>query len=103
MSIYNMLFGTNPNADCILATLNLTREDVGRFRDCFVRDGKIEIYTRNGGGNREAFQCIIDDLATHPNYLFDEDDEYDRTYATIYFSFPEAHADALLAMQNQKF
>ena len=52
MSMYGLVFGTNPQADAILATLGLRRADCGRFRDCFVADGRIAVYTRNGGGNR---------------------------------------------------
>lgn len=42
-------------SEAILATLGLRREDVGRFRDCFVADGEIAIYTRNGDGNRDCW------------------------------------------------
>lgn len=46
MSLYNMMFGSNPAADVILATLGLTKADTGRFRDCFIADGEIAVYTR---------------------------------------------------------
>lgn len=95
MGLYNMIFGTNPLSDAVLATLGLTRGDCGRFRDCFVANGEIAVYTRNGGGNREQYQETIDELAKHPCYLRDEDDDFDRTYATIYFSFPKEYAEAL--------
>lgn len=87
-----MLFGSNPAADVVLATLGLTRGDVGRYRDCSVANGEIAVYTRNGGGNREGYQDVFDTLAAHPCYLRDEDDDYDSTYATIYFRFPEEYA-----------
>ena len=93
--MYNMIFGQNKFADAILATLGLKQGDTGRFRDCFVANGKIAIYTRNGGGNREEYQCVIDELAKHPCYSYDEDDEFDSTYATIYFRFPEEYAEEL--------
>ena len=93
MSFYSIMFGNNPASDIILATLGLTRQDTGRFRDCFVTDGKIAIYTRNGGGNRPDY--FPDQLLQHPNYLYDEDDSYDSTYATIYFSFPNEYAKEL--------
>ena len=114
MSLYNWLFGTNPMADIILATLGLTRDDVGRFRDAFVTDGKIAIYTRNGGGNREHWYddtpegpdcpcvgCFMT-YRVHqlPHYLYDEDDEFDSTYATIYFEFPPEHAELLKAIDS---
>lgn len=103
-----MLFGTNPMADVLLATLGLDRKMVGRFRDCFLQDGKdgpeVHVYTRNGGGNRECWSdeeaqdgkpctcpgCIITSfLPGHPEYLGDADDDFDPTYATIRFSLPE--------------
>lgn len=40
--------------------------------------------------------CVINyRLPKHPNYVRDEDDDYDCTYANIYFSFPAQHAEAL--------
>jgi len=104
MSFYNLVFGQNPLSHAILATLKLTTADVGRFRDCFVTDGKIAIYTRNGGGNRETYQGIFDKLSKHPNYLYDEDDDFDCTYATIYFKFPEEFAEDLKKLDSgEKF
>lgn len=172
MSLYNMLFGANPASDVLLATLGLTRDDVGRFRDCSVSEGQIAVYTRNGSGNRECscdgyedygnltcentpyqkvvakyvrkdgpvrdcgckggptygtptsvehdhptgdteeetwYRCLSPNsekcgctgciisyrLPKHPNYIRDVDDEFDGTYATIYFSFPEEYAEGL--------
>lgn len=168
MSLYNMLFGQSANADALLAVLGLTRGSVGRYRDCYLtEDGRIAVYTRNGGGNRECchaydpeygdpecknepyqktvkerlflakadwpngkapgnwftsrdgvwgceyngpndvvetwHRCLAPDseecgcygcvityrLPKHPLYLSDEDDDYDCTYATIYFRIPE--------------
>ena len=178
MSLYNMLFGSNPLSTVLLGTLGLTKQDVGRFRDCFISDGKIAVYTRNGGGNRECFckydsklgsincrhhvvQEIVDEtifvpldevdnypikwniymgskrqvgtgkkvprdyyvceepdsmacgcfgcaityrLPEHPRYLYDEDDDFDCTYATIYFSFPEEYKAELEALDSgEKF
>lgn len=117
MSLYNAVFGQNPLSDTILATLNLTRSDVGRFRDCFVANGEIAVYTRNGGGNREhwdsaktegancnCYACAIGyRLPAHPNYLRDQDDDFDCTYATIYFGFPERYREFLEALNTQKF
>src|SRR6185503_4671681 len=102
VSLYNMLFGRNAAAPLLLAVLDLDEGKVGRFRDAFILDGKIGIYTRNGGGNREhwsfsypdaiegqACPCVgcfmtyrVKDL---PFYSSDVDDDYDSTYATIFF------------------
>ena len=126
--LYNILFGQNPQAEVILATLGLTKEDMGRFRDCFVAHGEIAVYTRNGGNNRHCVQdyenggwpdgpaetdcgqtgcygCIISHrLPQHPCYLRDSDDDFDTTYATVYFRFPEEFAEGLQALdQGQPF
>jgi len=175
--MYNIIFGMNETADVILATLGLTREDMARFRDCFVSEGKIAVYTRNGGGNRDCShedgngtehcvhaihvetvdesreatpeeiaqhpewkllnifhgskRCILTGqqvqetqytclhpnsadcacpgctityrLPKHPHYLSDRDDDFDCTYATIYFSFPEEYADDLKALESGTF
>lgn len=121
MSLYNMLFGQNPLSDVLLATLDLDRAAVGRFRDCFIAEGEIAVYTRNGGGNRECgdrfksemgtdcgavgcYSCIIESrLPKHPNYLRDKDDDFDCTYATVYFSFPERYKEFLSAVNGGKF
>jgi len=97
MSFYNIVFGKNPRGEIILKTLGLSKGDTGRYRDCFVADGEIAVYTRNGGNNREDY---MPDFSEHPNFLRDEDDEFDSTYATIYFSFPEQYATDLALLDD---
>lgn len=81
-----------------------------RFRDCFSTarhfeemngmpvmvpidpketPTKIYVLLRVGGGNREFYADEIKQLRQHPNYIVDEDDEYDTTYATFVFSVPD--------------
>jgi hypothetical protein len=88
MSLYNMLFGRTPNAAIFLTLLDLKTEDCGRFRDCYPSDDgtRIYIYTRNGGGNRESY---MPDFSKHPQFLEDNDDEFDSTYATLTFETPK--------------
>jgi len=52
-----------------------------------------------------CFGCAITyHLPEHPRYLYDEDDDYDCTYATIYFSFPEKYKEVLEALDSgEKF
>lgn len=116
MNMYQAMFGVNTNCDVILATLNLTQEDCGRFRDCYVCNREIIVYTRNGGGNRRHWEneigeepgiecscpgCIVTyRLPSHSQYLRDEDNAFDSTYATIYFSFPEQFAEGLTALDT---
>ena len=40
--------------------------------------------------------CVIEyRLPKHPHYIRDRDDEFDCTYATIYFKFPDEYAEEL--------
>lgn len=116
--MYNMLFGRNPMSRYLLAMLGLTLESVGRFRDAFVTEDSIAIYTRNGGGNRvcwlenekpgpecDCVGCIMTfRLPGHPLYIRDQDDSFDSTYATVYFRFPDEWAEFLtLIGKGQKW
>lgn len=58
--------------------------------------------------NSEAcgcYGCVISyRLPKHPHYLCDLDDDFDSTYATIYFSFPAEFADELKRLDSgEKF
>jgi hypothetical protein len=55
--MYQMICGENPMADALLRTLGLSRNAVGRFRDCRIANGEIAVYTRNGGGNHKECYC----------------------------------------------
>ena len=118
--MYNILFGRNPMSTIILGMLNLKQEDVGRFRDTYISNGEIAVYTRNGGGNRDCwnegkiegvdcgdrgcYACIITyRLPKHPNYLRDEDDDFDSTYATIWFSIPDKFKELAHRLESGKF
>lgn len=100
MSMYNMLFGTNPAAPVLLAMLGLTTDQCGRFRDCYLSDdgATICIYTRNGGGNRETY---MPDFCAHPQFIGDEDDDFDCTYATIKFKTPPEFLEATKKLADQ--
>lgn len=122
MSLYNMLFGVNAGAPLLLATLGLNVGDVPRFRDCYIEGDKIVIYTRTGGGNRDYYDseqscrdCYPEyfegadtpsgpwnsDLQENEYYLYDEDDDFDCTYASFYFRFPEAYDADLKAIAER--
>lgn len=136
MSLYNMLFGVNPAAGFLIASLGLDGESpanfyerlaefdedgygeynlnadgaksllqeavdtnyfpTGRFRDIYFErnedgiGGKVVLYTRNGGGNRDAYEYVFELLSKHPLYLNDYDDDFDCTYAYIEFKSPES-------------
>lgn len=118
MSMYHLVFGgeaAKERGEILLAILGFDNFGaVGRYRDAWVERGAdgepiIAIYTRNGAGNRECWRedepgscdgtctgCIAEEvLPRHPHYLRDQDDEFDGTYATFYFSVPEQWVEPL--------
>ena len=99
MSLYNMVFGMNPDSDKLLGLLGKTTGDFGRFRNVFMEDGYIVVHTRCGGGNREDYEDVFDEMSTHPWYSHNADDDFDCTYANIYFKVPDNQKD-FLAIQN---
>ena len=90
MSLYNILFGNNPNANDILSLLGKAQGDFGRYRNVFVEGDYIIVHTRNGGGNREDYEYVFEEMSQHPWYSHDLDDDFDSTYANIYFKVPES-------------
>lgn len=88
MSLYNMANGFNPACVFIMPMLGRKQVEWPRFRDCFVQDGDIAIYTRVGGGNRN---CGFgeEELYEDPNFIKTWDDDFDSTYATYLFKVPE--------------
>jgi hypothetical protein len=119
MGLYNIVHGTNPFAPMLLIALGFEKfTDVGRFRDAFVTNGEIAVYTRNGGGNRrcihnakdkdcgqpDCYACVINHrLPKHPLYLRDKDDNFDNTYATVYFKLPPQYAESLRTLDIGEF
>jgi hypothetical protein len=98
MSMYNMIHGYNPLAGVLMKILDVTPNKIPRFRDCYFDGEHIVIYTRTGGGNREFYDEPNEDnkdgpwnsdLRQLPGYVRDEDDDFDSTYASFYFSVPE--------------
>lgn len=96
--LYNTLFGQNDKAGFLLGLLGKTADDFGRFRDVYVTEDYIVVHTRNGGGNRESYQGVFDELSEHPLYAYDEDDDFDCTYADIYFKHPAGFEELLKEM-----
>lgn len=48
--------------------------------------------------------CIVTHrLPGHALYLRDEDDDFDRTYCTVYFRLPDLHADDLRQLRSGSF
>ena len=100
MSLYNMVFGMNPDSNKLLEVLGKTQADFGRFRNVYMEDGYIVVHTRNGGGNREDYEDVFDEMSTHPWYSHDADDDFDCTYANIYFKVPEGSEQTMMALRG---
>jgi hypothetical protein len=93
--LYNVLFGQNDQTAFLLGLLGLSEEDFGRFRDVYVTEDHIVVHTRCGGGNRDDYGYVFDEISSHPLYQYDEDDSYDCTYADFYFKYPEGYEEVL--------
>jgi len=93
MSMYDMMMGNHPLIKIFIVGLHLDPKvwPLGRFRDAYSNEAcdKIIVLTRNGGGNREYLQDVMDNIKKHPNYISDADVPMDSTYAEIIFSVPE--------------
>lgn len=91
MSLYNLLFGVNQDADELLKMLDLAQEDFGRFRDAYLNENgtNIIVYTRCGGGNRDYYEEVFSKMEKHPEYVTNYDDDFDCTYAYFVFNVPE--------------
>lgn len=101
MNMYNMIFGSNVFAPMLLEMLGTNEDSIPRFRDCYIREGYIVIFTRTGGGNRDWYESqerfnyefpdeeyegpFNEDLMKLPGYAFDRDDDFDNTYAEFFF------------------
>lgn len=101
-----------PEPDSLLDEVVVPIRDRGQglmTKDQYIADGGnnpegvtgdfvVSVSTRQGGGNRECWcddyenhdsGCLEknnEELVAHPNYLSDEDDDFDSTYANFYYS-----------------
>ena len=95
MSLYNSLFGVNKESDVLLGMIGLNMEFFARFRDIeLIENGTIiRVFTRLGGGNREFYENVWEDIENHELYIRDYDDDFDCTYAYIEFSVPNKYLE----------
>lgn len=93
MSLYNMVYGTNPATFTILPMLGKHPDEYPRFRDCFIgdetHDNVIIVLTRTGGGNRDEYDIENEELTEMDNYMCDYDADFDCTYAHFVFNVPD--------------
>lgn len=93
MSLYNRLFGENPDATILLGMLGLTRNSFGRYRDAFLNhDGKaITVITRIGGGNKPDYEGVYKNLKENKYFSHTIPDFIDNTYQYFIFNVPEKY------------
>ena len=112
MSLYNMLFGVHGEAPIVLHMLGITEHHVPRFRSAYIENGRLVLYTRTGGGNRDFYESEECCRGNYPEYfdgedepsgpwncdlrniqgfLYDQDDDFDSTYAYFYYSPPDEY------------
>lgn len=109
MSMYNMMNGATPATFLILPMLGKHPDEYPRFRDCFTADEEhgienaIIIYTRTGGGNREAYEEENALMQAMKGYQQDYDDTVDSTYACFVFDIPKKFKADFDLIQNGKF
>ena len=88
--LYNAIFGMNLATMLVAPMLTEEQPEMyfPRFRDCYVEDGNIVIYTRVGGGNRD---CGFgeDKLYELPTFVETHDDDFDSTYGYYVFGVPD--------------
>jgi len=103
--LYNMLFGVDLAAFFIapLIVNGHPQEKIARFRDCFLQEEKVIIFTRLGGGNREYYQKEIEQLRNNPYYITDYDDDFDCTYAYFEFVIPDKWREDIEKIRNKDF
>jgi hypothetical protein len=77
----------------------LGNPSVPRFRDCYLGmdegQRRIIIYTRTGGGNREAYEAENQVLREVAGFVRDYDDDFDSTFAYFVYEIPAEHRDVL--------
>lgn len=108
MSLYHMLFGVEPTAGIALKMLDITPQDVPRFRDAYFAwadaaktDPVIILHTRTGGGNRADYAADNDRLTKLAGYRSDHDDAFDRTYAEFWFAVPDTERDGVMVFLTE--
>lgn len=104
--MYYTIFGPSDSQSKILIKmLNLNNYSLGRYRDIYLIENgkKIELITRNGGGNRHCDNsntecycmgcCQTVHLPKHPQWYKEGDCNFDYTYAFTHFNIPHDHVE----------
>ena len=106
-SLYAMMKKPNVNAAICLVMLDINQQDIPRLRNMWLTDNgeQIILLTRTGGNNRADYKDEISGLRCNSNYVSDEDDPADSTYARFIFDTPKKYkedciiiAEAILAV-----
>lgn len=98
MSMYNIMNkGSNENAHKILKMISLTENDIPRYRDVSLwnNNTEIRVIARVGGANRQDYQEEINALKKNEYYIKNINDDFDSTYAYIFFKVPTEYIETV--------
>lgn len=88
MSLYNLINGHSLETVFLMPMLSLQHpNEWPRFRDCWVENDLIHVYTRVGGINRMYYNAQW--LCSHPDFVETYDDINDSTYGVYVFNVPK--------------
>lgn len=77
------------------------------INDYFIKNKRIVVVSRTGGGNRDEYEDDNIENHSHPLFISDEDDHDDCTYAHFSFYIPKKYQfvvdyeELLTMMQNE--
>ena len=94
---------TSPLAKDLFDALGFSPRDCPRYRSTTISaiEPLICVTGRCGGGNRDDYRKEIEEFCDHDNFLREEDEEFDDTYADFYFQ-PDMHYWLVLLVRHQK-
>lgn len=98
MSMYNIMNkGSNEKAHEILNMIGLIENDIPRYRDVSLwnNNTEIRVIARVGGANRQDYQEEINALKKNEYYIKNIDDDFDSTYAYIFFEVPTEYIETV--------
>lgn len=93
MSMFNILYGKNSNANQLLASIGIKEKEIPRYRDVFEGTIHIFVFTRCGPLNRKhddceegnCWECQAEKLEAKTNFVKFYGEKSDMTYGTFQF------------------
>ena len=91
MSLYNTLFGENPESSVLLGMLGVNKEYFNRFRaiELIEKCTKFRVFIKLERRKKHRINEIWDKIRSNRLYIKDYDDDFDCTYAYIEYNIPD--------------